>query len=501
MIVNQPRSTDNSPVLKTKEETNTEVGESRGETFEATLKTGELHQDGERTDREGGVDHNRGKSNLTHKYNRSKSADYRDNDLDNWFRVLGKEKGRQREVEPEDMADSNIAAPTFSGRRNEDVQDFRREFEAYVIYKKLQEEQAFCLLRIILKDKARDFYIAYVAEIEQEDGREQDEVTGGSKGGDNSSRVFGRERKGVQHFLQALEKHFKLQQTMWTQGAQLMNTKQQENETFEEYVITLQKLARKVNFEEDKLKMIILHGALPKIKNAIMMVGGVESIKEMERIAALVESTTESSKSSLEQAIKRVEMKVDAMNVTMIGGREEEFLCAVEGDRTRRSATTPKPQELPGDNWQGNRQGYQERNQGRQYQNQYRTNSQNVWQGGQQMGQQRQESTQGEGWGQDNRGRPRNQYGQGGNRGQYGGNQRNNQRGQPGRIPQYRDMPWDCPTCGDQALHVHTGNGSCPAAQMQCYSCQQVGHLKRCCQYNNQQRGPPGPPSGGQGQA
>ena len=190
------------------------------------------------------------------------------------------------------MSDNSVMAPKFSGRSAEDSEEFLRDFKAYVVYKQLRPSQAYSLLGIILKDKARDFFISF-------DKQMSGVVT----------------EKDVEKFLKEMVAHFKTQQTMWSQGTQLLDVKQQPSETFEEFVIRVQRLGRKVGVDEEKIRMFIIHGARADIRHSLLLTGATLSIGEMERVAQLVETAKEGQDQSLAQAIKRVELKVDAMNV------------------------------------------------------------------------------------------------------------------------------------------------------------------------------------------
>ena len=211
---------------------------------------------------------------------------------------------RSRKAQYIEEMDSSIHAPKYSGRQDEDVRDFLQEFEAYISYKKLDGEQTYNLLRIILKDKARDFYTEYAK---------------------NSDK-----RHNVDSFLTEMAEYFQHEQATFLLGTRLMELKQLEGERFEDFVIKVQKMARTANFDQDRVKLFVIAGCRPRIKQAILLAGETTSLKEMERIASLIESTPEENKSSLEQAIRRIEVKVDTMHVSTLAREQNEQLCAVQ---------------------------------------------------------------------------------------------------------------------------------------------------------------------------
>ena len=252
----------------------------------------------------------------------------------------------------------------------------------------------------------------------------------------------------------------------------------------------MQSLGRKVGFDDEKIRLIILHGAIPKIKENIALIKADPSIEEMERVANVVESSMQSNKSSLEQAIKRVEMKVDAMNVAMNTGQDQQDGCyAVEPEEEIKSRLAVQYRNQRLQNGQrGQNNGYQNNSyRGNSYSNSgYQSN-------GYRQGGRGQEVSQGRGY------VPRQgQYMQRGTSNGSGPNgpQRNpagplSNRNQQGR--ERVTFSWDCQSCGESSLHAYSRDGSCPALQMQCYQCGRVGHLRRCCGMT----GPRGQSSGG----
>ena len=285
----------------------------------------------------------------------------------------------------------------------------------------------------------------------------------------------------------------------------MLDTSQKETEKFEEYVIKMQSMGRKVGFDKEKIRLIIMHGATPEIKEKILMMGAHDSsIEEMERVAQLVEASSAKNRSSLEQAIKRVEMKVDAMNVAVVGENMDMSEIQVE-----RLSAAGQGQRF-GTGGQGQRrdlqgqQGWQ--NKGNEFQPR-----QMSW--GQATGPDR-------GWmrnetqfvqrgrfeprgGGTFRGRgpesgPRMEGQFNGQRSQFSG-QRSRFDGQNGYSGGPRNrLPWDCPTCGSLELHNYTEDNTCPARRLSCYGCGAQGHLRRCCRSqaptNQPSGGPRGPP-------
>jgi hypothetical protein len=359
------------------------------------------------------------------------------------------------------MGDNSVTAPSYSGRQKEDVKEFVRDFMAYTMYKQLRPLQAFSLLGIVLKDKARDFYNEYE--------RPRGAVT---------------EDEMLKKFLEDLEEHFRHELTLWTQGSQIMDMKQKNGEKFEEWALTIQKLARKVSFDAEKTRMLILHGALPKIKQAILLQGAQISIQEMERVALLVEVSQEEDRCSLEQALKRVELKVDSMNMSAILGREAAQTQQVpqyqqpaqQQPSTMNPAYREQSQERGGFNRNQNQDRQYNGNQGGQYQPRggYQGNR------GNQRGR---GSFQQRGGYQGNR---QNQYQQSGTQNQY--QQRPQQNWYPqqnqyqqGNQPENQQQTQNCTYCGNMALHAYTQDGACPAKAMYCYNCGRQGHMKRVC--------------------
>ena len=84
---------------------------------------------------------------------------------------------KSAEEEHSTMADSSVTVPKFSGRQAEDSEDFVRDFKAYVVYRQLRPSQAYNLLGIVLKDKAKDYYIKYDESVSEGDyGRRGGEI-------------------------------------------------------------------------------------------------------------------------------------------------------------------------------------------------------------------------------------------------------------------------------------------------------------------------------------
>lgn len=235
------------------------------------------------------------------------------------------------------MAESSgVRPPIFYGRPDEDADAFVKAFERYTKYREITDnDKKLNLFAVLLKDSAADWLDALP---------------------DDAKDTFAKLSASFSQRYQSTEAlKFKC-------ASDLFTSKQKENESVDEYVTRLRKLARLIDVDDKILQFALINGLKPYIAAHVTQAKpeSIEKTIEAARLAELAMSKVAMSDSAVCQQLadlnaemRRLSIKVDQVTTTTVSRsptpeRRVRF-AQPESSAVGRSATTVQDGVRPSD--------------------------------------------------------------------------------------------------------------------------------------------------------
>lgn len=186
---------------------------------------------------------------------------------------------------------TGVTPPTFSGRANEDADDFIRSFERYLTFRDITDNnKKLNLFGVLLHDAAAQWLDAVP---------------------DSGKNSF-------DHLLALFTERYRLPESLKFKCANdLFSRKQQPNESVDDYVTAMRKTARLIQVDENILKLVLVNGFKPWIAAQVTQ-ARPESIDKILDVARLAEITAPTTESTVNQQLvdmcaemRRLSTKVD----------------------------------------------------------------------------------------------------------------------------------------------------------------------------------------------
>ena len=386
-----------------------------------------------------------------------------------------------------EMGDGSLSPGQFHGRLDENGSEWVRQLENYCAFRCFDDARSLALMKGLLVDAAANWFESL-------------------------------DSKSTETYA-ALLASFKTRYMppaalKFRSAKELYSRKQQPNESTDQYIDAMSKLARQlvpnVSQSEDLARFAIMNGLKPAIAGFVMQrePNSLADVIKAERIAEL---TSDSTADDVSSQIQKLHAKIDRMTAAASTGEQpagnayaggSRPYSATPGDRRgafintgqtgwrRQNAYSPTPAEayaqqggqtyMQAYNQQYGQQQYAPRY-GQQAYTQVAATEQyapDYTQSYAQVAQQYQSTQQ--------------QQPRGGDSARRGGYNGRGGRGRGGQRPQYTDGQNACQTPGDFAQNnseqcgkcgrrAHMNQLQCPAINRSCYICQRPGHLAAAC--------------------
>ena len=323
----------------------------------------------------------------------------------------------------DDMADErNVTPPTFSGKPEEDGDAWIRHFLNYCRYREYNDAKSLALIKVLLTGNAAVWL----------DSLPQDTVT------------------SFDRLQQAFNERYKTPEILKYKSAkEIFSRRQQPNESCDEYIAHMRKLARQIEADEKMTRYAILNGLSDRISSFVTQQRpeNIDGLLEAARLAELTNPPKPASETALSEQlaevqseVKKLALKWDCMTTAPVSDRPEQSTMDGRSPSPRRRVSFNVPRGAPMTDYNAPR-GSQWRPSPRPTSGQFNQRRQN-----------------------------------------YGGNP---QRTGGWRGPNPQVMPQQlgsgsgpCPKCGRRP-HPHPNY--CPAINKTCNYCLKLGHFSAVC--------------------
>ena len=326
----------------------------------------------------------------------------------------------------DDMAEErNVTPPAFSGKPEEDGDAWIRHFLNYCKYRDYNEAKSLALIKVLLTGNAAVWL----------DSLPQDTVG-------NFNRL-----------QQAFNERYKTPEILKYKSAkEIFSRRQQPNESCDEYIAHMRKLARQIEADEKMTRYAILNGLSPQISSFVTQQRpeNIDRLLEAARLAELTNPPKSASESALsdqlaevQAEVKKLALKWDCMTTAPVSDRQEHSMTDGRSPSPRRRVNFSVPR-APREDFDVQRRPQMRptlRPTSAQFNSQFNPRRQN-----------------------------------------YGGNPQRT-GGWRGPNPQAMSQPQggelgSCPKCGRRP---HSHPNYCPAINRTCNYCMKVGHFSAVC--------------------
>ena len=228
-----------------------------------------------------------------------------------------------------------VKPPLFTGRGDEDADSFVSAFDKYIKYREITEDsKKLNLFAVLLKESAAQW-------LDSLPETAKDTYVNLSLAFNNRYR-----RPDSQKFMRANE---------------LFTTKQADNESIDDYVSKLRRIARLIDVDDNILKFVILNGMKPALSAQVIQAKpeSIDKLLEVARLAELVMPRATASHTvvsdqlvEIQAEMRRLATKVDLAMTTAIqpsrSPTPERRVRFNRPESPRSSASTPTYDEHPG---------------------------------------------------------------------------------------------------------------------------------------------------------
>lgn len=215
--------------------------------------------------------------------------------------------GTEYDFLDDDMAGVALMPVHFHGLKAEDAEVWWRDVEHWCAFRKLTEEEKLGLIPLLLKDGARYWFDALP---------------------DNSKDTF-------VHIKESFQAQYKRDESnKWRDAAAVWSTSQGVNQSVEDYITTVQQKALRANLSEEQTRFCLINGLKQGIRQAVLQ-HEPTTIADIRKWAIISENSYgESAQTNIADMIKRLEEKVDKIQVAEIGSGS--------ASRETRRSTSPR---------------------------------------------------------------------------------------------------------------------------------------------------------------
>ena len=206
----------------------------------------------------------------------------------------------------DDMTEErNVTPPTFSGKTEEDGDVWIRHFLNYCRYRDYNDAKSLALIKVLLTGNAAVWLDSLPADTVGNFGRLQ----------------------------QAFNERYKTPEILKYRSAkEIFSRRQQPNESCDEYIAHMRKLARQIEADEKMTRYAILNGLSPQIASFVtrQRPENIDSLLEAARLAEITNPPKSASETALSEQlaevqseVKKLALKWDCMTTAPVSDRLE----------------------------------------------------------------------------------------------------------------------------------------------------------------------------------
>jgi hypothetical protein len=222
------------------------------------------------------------------------------------------------------ISDASIAPKAFTGKTEQDAEEWFEYFERYAEFRKLLPPQKRELFSLLMRDRAADWLLT----LPKED-----------------SATYAR-------LVEAFKRnYFRSPELRWREAEELWATTQDDGERIDDYVCRLKKKARRLGFAADVLHLAVLRGMRGATKLHVLT-QGAKTLEEVLKAARTFEAAQESVKldttAALTQQFAAEAAKRAALEAEKHAARVEQMTAQIAAMSATPAARTEPAPPAPG---------------------------------------------------------------------------------------------------------------------------------------------------------
>ena len=201
------------------------------------------------------------------------------------------------------MGESHLLPKPFSGlSTDQNIKDFLRDIKSYLVIRKLTGEPAREIIRLSLRGNARHFF-------------------------DN---LHDTALESTENVEKALTEEYGNREADWKRQGEVWLQKQKRGESFEDYLVLMERMADQSNMSDQQLKNAVLNGMQPALRRQLIMAAAADSVRDMREFVAKTRIDVDvdvMDTGNVQSVIQRLEQKIDKLSINHIrsdGSEREE---------------------------------------------------------------------------------------------------------------------------------------------------------------------------------